>query len=389
MITSNLNLWVALKRSYPNVKGKYAYMNVMFFPNDQKFWLDHGLFMIFLAATQMVIIVPLYEYAHLLFLSDLFWFPFFTFAVLLFRYMFKSFEWNSLSSRQFVEYSLVFSLLSGLTISLVMSATFSSFFWSELTTNIFARNENHLSFAKFVMGSIMGNWIQTTIFISAWIFLYNSITSTKRISDTELRYFRAQNALKEATLNSLSNQLNPHFLFNALNNIRFMIHENQQSADKMITSLSDILRYSLESGAKEKVRLEAELSIIKEYIAIMKSQLENRLHFELFIADELKEHLIPPMTLQMLIENGIKHGIDPIKQGGALTLAGTSDDRNIYFEIINDIPKTQPKITSSTGIGLTNIKRRLEILYGDFAELTFSSTPYKFIVNLRIPKELN
>src|SRR3954470_22493298 len=101
-------------------------MTVSFFPHDQKFWLDHGLFMIFLAATQMIIIVPLFEYASFLFFCDIFWFPFFTFSVLLFRYMFKSFEWNSLSSRQFVEYSLVFSLSSGLTIAVIMSAIFSS-----------------------------------------------------------------------------------------------------------------------------------------------------------------------------------------------------------------------------------------------------------------------
>jgi sensor histidine kinase YesM len=364
-------------------------MTVSFFPHDQKFWLDHGLFMIFLAATQMIIIVPLFEYAQFLFFCDLFWFPFFTFAVLLFRYMFKSFEWNSLSSRQFVEYSLVFSLSSGLAVAVIMSAIFSSFFWSEIITDILPNNKNHLSLAKLIMGSIMGNWIQTTIFIAAWIFLYNSITSNKRISDAELRYFRAQHALKEATLNSLSNQLNPHFLFNALNNIRFMIHENQQSADRMITSLSDILRYSLESARQEKVRLEEELRVIQEYIAIMKSQLEDRLHFELSIPDELKDYLIPPMTLQMLTENGIKHGIDHMKQGGALILSGTYDDRNIFFEVINDISTTQPKSFANTGIGLKNIKHRLEILYGDKAELSLSSTPYKFTVKLRIPKELS
>lgn len=362
-------------------------MKVLFFPHDQKFWLDHGLFMLFLAATQMVIIVPLYEFAHFLFFCDVFWFPFFTFAVLIFRYLYKTLEWDSLSSRQFLEYSLLYSLSSALTIAIIMSAIFSYFYWPEINGDIIPHNKNNLSLAKLVMGSILGNWIQTTIFISAWIFLYNSITSTKRMKEAELRYFRAQHNLKEATLNSLSNQLNPHFLFNALNNIRFMIHENQKNADRMVTSLSEILRYSLESSRYEKVRLAEEIAIIERYIAIVKSQLENRLNFQLEISEEFNEYLIPPMVLQMLIENGIKHGIENIQQGGALTVKCTNDDNSLYFQITNDLPKVNSINLDNTGIGLKNIKRRLELLYGETADLLISKTTNEFIVTLRIPKE--
>jgi LytS/YehU family sensor histidine kinase len=364
-------------------------MKPRFFPHDQKFWLDHGLFMLFLAATQMVIIVPLYEFANFLFFCDLFWFPFFTLAVLVFRYMFKTLGWHSLSSRQFLEYSLIFSLSSGLTIAIITSAIFSSYYWSEITNDIIPHNTNNLSLAKLVMGSIVGNWIQTTIFISAWIFLYNSITSTKKMRETELRYLRAQHNLKEATLNSLSNQLNPHFLFNALNNIRFMIHENQKSADRMVTSLSDILRYSLESSRQEKVRLAEELAIIEHYIAIVKSQLEDRLNFQLYIAEELHEYLIPPMVLQMLIENGIKHGLENIQHGGELVLTGNEDTHHLHFQITNDLPQNSTIKTSGTGIGLKNIRKRLELLYGNSGELVISKNQNKFTVTLTIPKEVS
>jgi len=362
-------------------------MKVLFFPHDQKFWLDHGLFMLFLAATQMVIIVPLYEYARFLFFGDLFWFPFFTLAVLVFRYQFKTLGWDSFSSRQFLEYSLLFSLSSGLTIAILMSAIFSSFYWSEITTDIIPHNKGNLSLAKLVMGSIVGNWIQTTIFISAWIFLYNSITSTKKMKDAELRYFRAQHHLKEATLNSLSNQLNPHFLFNALNNIRFMIHENQKNADKMVTSLSEILRYSLESSHQEKVRLAEEITIIDRYIAIVKSQLEDHLDFQLQIPEDLNGYLIPPMILQMLVENGIKHGIENIKEGGEITLRCDETSHSLRFQITNDLPEKSTTKTPSTGIGLKNIRKRLELLYGDSGDLVVSKTWNKFIVILTIPKE--
>lgn len=363
-------------------------MKVLFFPHDQKFWLDHGLFMLFLAATQMVIIVPLYEYARFLFFCDLFWFPFFTLAVLIFRYMFKTLGWESLSSKQFLEYSLIFSMLSGLTIAILMSAIFSSFYWSEITTTLTPNNSKR-ALAKLVMGSIVGNWIQTTIFISAWIFLYNSITSTKKVRETELRYLRAQHNLKEATLNSLSNQLNPHFLFNALNNIRFMIHENQKNADNMVTALSEILRYSLESSRQEKVRMEEELFIIQRYIAIVKSQLEDRLNFQLRISETLNEYLIPPMILQMLIENGIKHGLENIQQGGELYVSCTEDLDTLTFQVINDLPQAMITKMSTTGIGLKNIRTRLDLLYGNKSELFASKTQDKFTVILTIPKELS
>ncbi len=361
---------------------------VRFFPHDQKFWLDHGLFMLFLAATQMVIIVPLHEYARFLFFCDLFWFPFFTFAVLLFRYMFKTLGWGSLSSKQFVEYSLVFSLVSGLTIAIIMSVIFSSFYWTEVVTTL-APQDTRRGVAKWFFGVIVGNWIQTTTFISTWIFLYNSITSAKTIREAELRYLRAQHSFNEATLNSLSNQLNPHFLFNALNNIRFMIHENQKKADKMVTSLSEILRYSLESTRQEKVPLAEEIMVIERYIEIVKSQLEDRLSFQLTIPVEFQNYLIPPMVLQMLIENGIKHGIENIQHGGKLTLECSEDEQSLCFYVVNDLPQSQRLKKYSTGIGLQNIKKRLELLYGTRSNLSILKTHEEFVAILTLPKELS
>ncbi len=363
-------------------------MKVLFFPHDQKFWLDHGLFMFFLMTTQMVVMIPFHNYVPALLFADLFWFPLFTIAVLVFRYMFKTLQWNLLSSKQFVEYGIVFSLLAGLAISIILSAIVSSFFWSEITYNIIPHSTT-LTLPLLLMGSIMANWIQTTIFISAWLFLYNSITSTKRVRETELLYLRSQHNLKEAMLNSLSNQLNPHFLFNALNNIRFMINENQKSAEYMVVSLSEILRYSLESSRQEKVSLAEEVTIIHRYIAIVKSQLEDRLNFKLNIPEEHYHYLIPPLVLQMLIENGIKHGLDNIHKGGELQVWSQEDEHCIHFIVSNDLPDKIAITTPTTGIGLKNIRKRLELLYGDESSLDTEKTQNKFIVTLIIPKEIS
>lgn len=363
-------------------------MKVLFFPHDQKFWLDHGLFMFFLLATQMVVMIPFHSYVPAILFADLFWFPLFTIAVLIFRYMFKTLQWELLSSKQFVEYGIVFSLLAGLAISIILSAIVSSFFWSEIINDIIPHSTN-LSIPQLLMGSIMGNWIQTTIFISAWLFLYNSITSTKRVRETEWLYLRSQHNLKEAMLNSLSNQLNPHFLFNALNNIRFMIHENQKSAEHMVVSLSEILRYSLESSGQEKVSVAEEVAIIQRYIAIVKLQLEDRLNFQMNISVNHYHYLIPPMVLQMLIENGIKHGLDNIQEGGELQVSSQEDTHSIEFTVSNNLPDKMVIATPTTGIGLKNIRKRLELLYGDQGSLSTVKTHDKFTATLKIPKEIS
>lgn len=364
-------------------------MKVLFFPHDQKFWLDHGLFMFFLVATQMVIALPFHSLAPILLFADLFWFPLFTLAVLIFRYMFKTLQWDLLSSKQFVDYGILFSLLGGLAISLIMSAIVSSFFWSDFIHNFIPQSNNNVSVPLLVFGSVVGNWIQSSIFISAWLFVYNSITSTKRIRETELLYIRSQHNLKEAMLNSLSNQLNPHFLFNALNNIRFMIHENQKSAEHMVVSLSEILRYSLESSRQEKVSVAEEVAIIQRYIAIVKSQLEDRLNFQMNISVNHYHYLIPPMVLQMLIENGIKHGLDNMHEGGALQVSSQEDTHSIEFTVSNDMPDKIVIATPTTGIGLKNIRKRLELLYGDKSSLSTVKTHDKFTATLKIPKEIS
>lgn len=121
-------------------------MKVLFFPHDQKFWLDHGLFMFFLMATQMVITIPFHSFVPVLLFADLFWFPLFTLAVLIFRYMFKTLQWDLLSSKQFVEYGIVFSLLGGLAISLIMSVIVSSF-GLKLLTILLPHSTTHYSSA--------------------------------------------------------------------------------------------------------------------------------------------------------------------------------------------------------------------------------------------------
>lgn len=199
---------------------------------------------------------------------------------------------------------------------------------------------------------------------------------------------RLQNSLKEAQISSLSNQLNPHFLFNSLNNIRFMMHENARHADNMIVALSEILRYSLESSKHDKVRLSQEIAIIERYIAIVKIQMEERLHFSMEIPDSLASCQLPPMVLQMLIENAIKHGLDQLPRGGSLRVQAEQEGAQLILRVVNDQP-TNREEQDGMGIGLHNIRQRLQLLYGDRASLSIVQDPAQFTVTIKIPKEIS
>lgn len=235
----------------------------------------------------------------------------------------------------------------------------------------------------------IGNWLQTQLFIGGWIFIYISITTKQRIKETEITNLRLQNSLKDAQLANLNNQLNPHFLFNTLNNIKFTVRKDPLKSEKMITDLSDILRYSLESSKSEKVQVVEELEIVNRYIDIIKVHMEKRLHFESVVPEHLYSHLIPPMILQMLIENSIKHGIENLRHGGKVQLVAEAAPKYITFNITNDIPHTEIPTTQSTGIGLRNIEQRLKLLYSNNATISTHEQDQQFIVTLVLPREIH
>ena len=154
-----------------------------------------------------------------------------------------------------------------------------------------------------------------TYFI-VWLFVIFSIKIYYYLNTIKLRQAQLQTSLKESQLNTLKGQINPHFMFNSLNNIRGLMLEDVDKARSMLTSLSETLRYSLTKNDLSSIALEDELEMVENYIEISKIQFEDRLSFESHIDEESLTKQIPPMIIQMLIENAIKHGISNIKSGG-------------------------------------------------------------------------
>jgi LytS/YehU family sensor histidine kinase len=361
-------------------------MSVNFFPRNKNFWIYHGSILLVLALIQTVIILLWREERLFNFLCGLLWLPLFTLAVVFYRYLYKTRQWNQFNTGKNILVVIGYSLVSGLIVASLMLGLVTPFFWSDVEAIVVKHN---ISMTTIMTQLVITNWFQTQLFVGSWIFIYISITTRQLIKETEVTNLRLQNSLKEAQLANLSNQLNPHFLFNTLNNIKFTVRKDPLKSEKMITDLSDILRYSLESNKHEKVQISDELEIVRRYIDIIKVQMENRLNFEISVPESLYSSLIPPMILQLLIENAIKHGVDNIRHGGKVQLTAEASSKQIHFKIINDIPNTDTANTRSTGIGLVNIEQRLKLLYGNNATLDTNNHEQQFTVMLTLPQEIS
>ena len=216
-----------------------------------------------------------------------------------------------------------------------------------------------------------------------WLFVFLTIKIYHQLKTVQLQQLQLESNLRASQLNTLKGQINPHFMFNSLNNIRGLILEDVTKARQMLTNLSETLRYSLTKSNSNAIALEDELEMVQNYIEISKIQFEQRLHFETKIDNESLHQQIPPMIIQMLIENAIKHGISNLKHGGTIQLITRVTNKQLYIEVTNS--GTLKNKSNSTQVGLENIKQRLYLLYGNTATFTLSESNNQVIAIIKIP----
>lgn len=223
------------------------------------------------------------------------------------------------------------------------------------------------------------NWFVWIIWFStiSFLALYKDVKET-RVKNAELL-----TNLKESQLNTLKGQINPHFMFNSLNNIRGLMLEDVDRARNMLTSLSETLRYSLTKSDSNAIALEDELEMVENYIEISKIQFEDRLQFYTNIDKSTLNIQIPPMIIQMLVENALKHGISNLKEGGKISLATSLNANHLLIEVANTGVLSQSE--DSTQLGLKNIKKRLELLYGEAATFSLKEIKNQVIATIKIP----
>ena len=192
--------------------------------------------------------------------------------------------------------------------------------------------------------------------------------------------------MREVELAQLKSQLNPHFIFNALNSIRALVDENPSKSKMAINQLSNILRKSLVTDNTGLTKFEDEYRTVKDYLALESTRFEERLQTEFDIHPESFDYLVPPLMLQTLVENGIKHGISNLKKGGIIKLKTFVEDGWMHIQIRNTGQFTNGQ-ASKSGFGIKNTKQRLKLIYGNNTDFKiFNENSHTVLTIVKIPK---
>ena len=217
------------------------------------------------------------------------------------------------------------------------------------------------SFLLFFKSVQLQVFITGTRLMSIWMLAYHLYHYSRLELETVKENARLSIIIKEAQLNSLSAQLNPHFFFNSLNNIKFLVIENPDAARRAIDLLSELLRNSLNTNIAKLISLDDEINLVRDYLELEKIRFEERLQIKIETSVTISQHLMLPFSIQSLVENAIKHGIEKRKTGGFITVKIETKDDFIKITVQNS-GKLNREIQNS-GIGLRNLKERLLLQY--------------------------
>jgi sensor histidine kinase YesM len=193
-------------------------------------------------------------------------------------------------------------------------------------------------------------------------FMYHYVTKSRK---QQLDTLRLESLVKELELQTIKAHINPHFIFNSLNSIRALVDENPQRARAAVTELSNILRSSMHTEKMETVPFEKELSIVKDYLALENMRFEDRLKVEYDIDEDTLDQPVPPMMLQTLVENAIKHGISKQVKGGVVKVS--SDFKGGYHELMVENTGQLNGAMNTEGFGISSTTNRLNLMYGESA----------------------
>jgi signal transduction histidine kinase len=209
-----------------------------------------------------------------------------------------------------------------------------------------------------VMFATTFNWIFTLLL---WTAIYIGAQWFARWRDSEIQRLRFEVVARDTQLQALHSQIQPHFLFNALNVLRALIPEDPARARELVTELSELLRYALQAGRREQVPLSEELTAVESYLRVESARFENRLTWSIEADEAVRATRLPPMLLQTLVENAVKHGIAARERGGEVNVKAWREGDLVRLRVTN--PGRLGK-AADTGVGLANAKSRLQLIYG-------------------------
>ncbi len=259
-------------------------------------------------------------------------------------------------SRLIVQVSVVAAALPlGTLIGVFSGAVITGLSFSELF-------DRHNLFELLILGIMFGSII-TYIFGSR----AQIAESTARIQEEKIKRLTSEKKVVEADLKLLQAQIEPHFLFNTLSNVLSLLDTDTDKGKSMLIDFIHYLRTSLSKFREETVTLGQEMELIRAYLNIYKVRFGARLNYQISLPEDLADFSVPPMLLQPLVENAIKHGLEPSIDGGEIWIGGTKMDGVIRLEVVNTGMGFSDN--GESGVGLTNVRDRLNALYGDRGRL--------------------
>ena len=230
-------------------------------------------------------------------------------------------------------------------------------------TGWYRDKNNNWQFEEQRKGRIFGGIFASVILLSMWLLIYVVWHFVDKNRKDQLDKLRLEGMVKSLELKTIKSHINPHFIFNALNSIRALVDENPSRARTAITELSNILRSSLQAEKQETVPLQQELDIVNDYLALEHMRFEERLKITLDIDEDTLAQPIPPMMLQTLVENAIKHGVSKDINGGVIKICSHFVDNHHELTVKNTGTLKTFDINNSVGFGIKSTHERLKLLY--------------------------
>lgn len=268
------------------------------------------------------------------------------------RWMFIKLGWLAFKLPKLIPRLILSSFLFSILIAII-----------DLSTD-YLSNVNTIKDNPIEISDIIVNVFSILLLVLFWNAIYFTFHFFQQSRRQEVHNLELTASNRESELKNLRSQLNPHFLFNSLNSIRALISVEPEKAKVSITTLSNLLRQSLILGKENLVSLESEVNLAKSYLELEKIRFEERLTVEWELSPGLEEFQIPPFTLQMLVENAIKHGISHLKDGGVVKITVEEDEHNVKIKVKNS---GNLEDVVDLGVGIENIRQRLALQYGEGA----------------------
>ncbi|MGE5802358.1 MAG: sensor histidine kinase [Gemmatimonadota bacterium] len=208
--------------------------------------------------------------------------------------------------------------------------------------------------------------------VFVWCVIYFAVHYLRGLRAEEAEKWRLELAVRDTELRALRGQLNPHFLFNSLNSLRGLILESPQRAQEAVTRLASLLRFALLSSRSRTISLDQELEATRHYLDLESLRFEARLRYRFDVDTEALEQAVPPLLVQTLVENAIKHGIANLPQGGSVRIEARKRAKDLCIRVTNTGSLQDRR--DGDGIGLANSLDRLRLTFGEAAEITLAAS---------------